>query len=61
MMQTYARYIQGIRLFCGKCNKVTTPTTIVMNETSSDAAEHRTVELQFDCGDCNTIIKRVKI
>ena len=60
-MQTYARYIQGMRLYCSKCQRVVTPTTIIMNEATKDGDEHRTTELQFDCGDCNTIIKRVKI
>ena len=60
-MQTFARYIQGIQMYCSKCNKTVTPVTIVMNDAIKDGDENRTVELQFDCQDCNTIIKRVKV
>jgi hypothetical protein len=60
-MQTFARYIQGIRLYCGKCNKSVTPVTIILNDTIKDGDDSRTIELQFDCDTCKMIIKRVKI
>ena len=50
-----ARYIQGIRVYCSRCEKQITPTTMVENN-----ADGVTVGIELHC-DCGNIISKMKV
>jgi hypothetical protein len=51
-----ARYIQGIRLYCPRCEKQVTPITFILNDSNNT-----TTGFEFTCDSCNTTLKKVDL